>query len=227
MKLSQVAETTLHNQLKNWYARPGDVIEAPVDGYLIDILREDLLVEIQTRSFSSLRIKLETLLPHHPVRLVHPIANEKWIVRQAESKAKPGKRRKSPKRGRVEHVFKELVYIPHLVDDPNFSLEILLTREEEHWVDDGRGSWRRKGWRVAERYLLEVVERVELVSPTDYLGLLPDDLPDPFTTLDLAQQAGIPRRLAQQMAYSLRAMQLIQIADTKGRERFYTPLGGW
>jgi hypothetical protein len=226
MRLSSVAETTLHNQLKNWYAMPGDTIEAPVEGYLIDILRGDLLVEIQTRSFSSLRSKLETLLPQHAVRLVHPIAQEKWIVRQGKDKSKLSKRRKSPKHGRVEQVFKELVYIPHLVGKSNFSLEILLTREEEHWVDDGSGSWRRKGWRVAERYLLEVVERVELSSPKDYLRLLPEDLPDPFTTLDLAQQAGIPRRLAQQMAYSMRAIDMIQIADTKGRERFYTPLEG-
>ncbi len=193
---------------------------------MIDILRGELLVEIQTRSFSSLRGKLEKLLPHHPVRLVHPIAQEKWIVRQGDGKSKPGGRRKSPKRGRVEHLFKELVFIPHLVREPNFSLEVLLTREEEHWVDDGSGSWRRKGWRVAERVLLEVVESIELLSSTDYLGLLPGDLPMPFSTLDLAQNAGIPRRLAQQMAYSLREIGWLQIAGTKGRERFYTPLEG-
>lgn len=221
-----MAETTLHNQLKGWYARPGDTIEAPVDGYLIDILRGDLLVEIQTRSFSSLRGKLESLLPHHPVRLVHPIAEEKWIVRQSSGKEKPGKRRRSPKHGRVEHIFKELVYIPRLVGDPHFSLEVLLTHEEEHWVDDGRGSWRRKGWRIAERRLLDVVEAIQFATPADYLRLLPQDLSNPFTTLDLAVQASIPRRLAQQMAYSLREMELIQIVETKGRERFYMPLDG-
>jgi hypothetical protein len=207
--------------LKSWYALPGDLIEAPLDGYLIDILRGELLVEIQTRSFSSLRRKLEALLPHHPLRLVHPIPREKWIVRFASGSRQPVSRRKSPKRGRVEQVFKELVSIPHLAANPNFTLEVLLTREEEHWLDDGRGSWRRKGWRIAERRLLEVVERHEFSATADYLQLLPGDLPAPFTTLDLAQRLDIPRRLAQQMAYCLREMGVIQIAETKGREQFY------
>jgi hypothetical protein len=221
-----VSETTLHNELKNWYAQPGDMLEAPVDGYIIDVLRGDLLVEIQTRSFSSLRRKLEELLPRHPLRLVHPIPSEKWIMRHAAGVITPISRRKSPKRGRVEHVFKELVAIPHLVRDPHFSLEVLLTREEEHWVGDGRGSWRKKGWRISERSLLEVVESHEFSIPSDYLRLLPDDLPVPFTTFVLAQRAGIPRRLAQQMAYSLRGMGVIQVTGAMGREQFYDIQGG-
>lgn len=216
-----MSETTLHNELKNWYAQPGDLLEAPVDGYLIDVLRGDLLIEIQTRSFSSLRRKMEALLPRHPLRLVHPIPRDKWILRFADEDRKPVSRRKSPKRGRVVQVFNELVAIPHLVADPNFSLEVLLTREEEHWLDDGRGSWRRKGWRIAERRLLEVVERHEFSTAANYLRLLPADLSSPFTTLDLAQRLDIPRRLAQQMAYSLREMNAIRVSGNKGKELRY------
>ena len=67
-------EKPLHASLKAWYAQPGDRFEVQVDGSVIDIVRDELLVEIQTRSFSALKRKLEKLVISHPVRLVFPIA---------------------------------------------------------------------------------------------------------------------------------------------------------
>jgi hypothetical protein len=52
-------EGALHAQLKNWYQRPGDRIERVVDGFVVDLVRGGLLVEIQTGSFAPLRHKLE------------------------------------------------------------------------------------------------------------------------------------------------------------------------
>ena len=43
-------EKPLHASLKAWYAQPGDRFEVNVDGSVIDIVRGELLVEIQTRS---------------------------------------------------------------------------------------------------------------------------------------------------------------------------------
>jgi hypothetical protein len=51
-------EKPLHASLKQWYARPGDRFEVPVDGFVIDIVRGRLLIEIQTRNFASTRAKL-------------------------------------------------------------------------------------------------------------------------------------------------------------------------
>src|SRR5512139_2470805 len=98
-----MAESSLHAAIKSWLAMPGDEIETLVDGYIIDIRRGDLLIEIQTRSFSSLRPKLEQLIPIYPVHIVHPIAVDRWIVREAEGREI--KRRKSPRHGRAEHLF--------------------------------------------------------------------------------------------------------------------------
>src|SRR5688572_30856194 len=41
------------------------------------------------------------------------------------------RRRKSPKKGRVEDLFWELVSIPQLLMNPNFSLEVLMISGEE------------------------------------------------------------------------------------------------
>jgi len=202
-------ETSLHAALKTWYAQPGDCIETLVDGYVIDIRRGDTLIEIQTRNFSSLRPKLEKLLTHYPVHLLHPIAMEKWIVHLENGKAT--QRRKSPKHGRTEHLFNELVYIPHLLNNSNFSLQVLFTEEEEAWVKGGGGSWRRKGWRIADRRLIGILGTQEFCRIDEYRNLVPTNLPETFTTADLARHAQLPHRLAQKMAYTLRASEIIKV----------------
>ncbi|MBN1936412.1 MAG: hypothetical protein JW934_17230, partial [Anaerolineae bacterium] len=128
-------EKSLHAALKAWYAQPGDLVEAPADGYVIDLVRGDLLIEIQTRSFSSIKAKLYALLESHPVRLVYPIALEKWIVRvQADGETQIS-RRKSPKRGRLENLFDELVSFPELLKHPRFEIEVLFVQADEIWCD--------------------------------------------------------------------------------------------
>lgn len=214
--IGTLQETSLHAALKDWLARPGDGLEVPVAGYQIDIVRDDELVEIQTANFGALRPKLKKLLPDYRVQVVYPIAREKWICRVGANR-KRRSRRKSPKRGRVEHLFTELVRLPQLAHHPNFSLLVVLTQEEEIWQDDGQGSWRRKGWSIADRRLLKVVEQRLLARPADYLEFLPAGLPRPFNNRDLAEGLGARRRLAEQMTYCLRKMELIQPAGKHGR----------
>src|SRR5215211_249820 len=138
-------EKPLHASLKQWYARPGDRFEVPVDRFVVDIVRDDLLIEIQTRNFASINSKLCKLTRSYEVRLVYPVIQEKWIVRTSDGGI--AVRRKSPKRGRLEDLFWELVSIPQLLSNPNFSLEVLLIRAEELRRYDGRRKkWRRKGW---------------------------------------------------------------------------------
>src|SRR5262247_2206815 len=100
-----INEKPLHASLKQWYARPGDRFEVPVDGFVIDIVRDDLLIEIQTRNFSSIKAKLNKLTRSHHVRLIYQIVQEKWIVRLATGDGVRQVRRKSPKRGRLEDLF--------------------------------------------------------------------------------------------------------------------------
>lgn len=212
-------EKHLHAALKAWYARPGDRLEVAIDGYIIDIVRGDLLIEVQTTDFSSLKRKLACLLPRHPVRLVYPIPQEKWLVKRHGNGQTS--RRKSPQRGSIYRLFGELVSFPHLPALPNFSLEILLTQEEEIRRHEAGRRWRRGGWVTEERRLLQVVGQQRFNTPAELAALLPPNLPTPFTTADLAAALGQPRRLAQQMAYCLRELALILPAGKQGNAISY------
>jgi hypothetical protein len=213
-----VNEKPLHASLKQWYARPGDRFEVPVDGFVIDIVRDDLLIEIQTRNFSAISRKLSRLTRSYRVRLVYPVVQEKWIVRVG---AKNGAvRRKSPKRGRIEDLFWELVSIPRLLSHPNFSLEVLLTSEEELRRYDVRRRRRRKGWVMEGRRLVHVLDRRVFGNSADWLAFVPDGLHS-FTTKDLATVADTRRDLAQKMAYCLREARMIDLIGRQGRANLY------
>jgi len=125
-------------------------------------------------------------------------------------------RRKSPKHGTVIHLFPELVSIPTFITHPHFSLVVLLIREEEIWLDDGQGSWRRKHWSIHDRRLLEIVAPVPLVTPADFAAFLPRELPSEFDTGELAEALKQPRFLAQKMAYCLRMMGILRITGKRG-----------
>ncbi|MEM7033400.1 MAG: hypothetical protein AAF629_27860 [Chloroflexota bacterium] len=215
-------EKPLHAALKTWYEKPGDQFEVKLGRFVIDIKRDDLLIEIQTRSFSAMKRKLRTLLQDgHQVRLVHPIATEKWILKKNVETGEEEQRRKSPKKGTVEDVFTELVSFPKLMLEPEFSLEVILIQEEEirHYV--GRKAWRKRGWATEERRLLSVVGQHTFKDPADFIRHLPPSLPETFTTHDLAKATGKQRTIAQRMAYCLREMAAIEAIGKKGRSILY------
>jgi hypothetical protein len=202
-------------------ARAGDGVEVPVDGYVVDLVRGDLLIEIQTRGFSMMKPKLSALLAAgHRVRIVHPIAVERWIVRVDDHGTLLGRRR-SPRHGAIADLASELVSFPRLLAHPGLEIEVLLTAEEElrHQVP-GR-CWRRGGWSVLERRLLEVRERVSFASADDLLRLLPAELPASFTTVELAAALPGPRRVAQQLAYCLREAGVLEAVGKRAQSVEY------
>ena len=215
-------ERSLHAAIKRWYAQPGDRLEAMVDGYIVDIVRGDTLIEVQTGGFASIRRKLERLVENHPVRLVYPIPQQRWIVELDPVTGQRVSRRKSPKRGKLTDLFGELVRIPHLMTEANFQLEVLLVQEEQIRCADGRGSWRRKGVSIVDRELIDVLERATFGSKDDLLRLLPQDLAECFTNRDLAD--GMKMRIAQvrRMTYSLRKMGALRHVGRRGREMLFS-----
>jgi hypothetical protein len=216
-----MVENSLHEGVKRWYAEPGDLIEENVEGYIVDVVRGEQLIEIQTRNFSAIKKKLSKLIHYHRVHLVHPVSQRKWIVR-IDANGEMVSRRRSPRRGRVEDIFLELVYMPNLIREPNFSLEVLLVHSEEVLIDDGRGSWKRRGWSIHDRRLLEVVESHVFSEPRDFHGLLPESLQLEFTTRQLAEILRLRLNIAQKMVYTLRNMGAIETIGKRSRAPVYS-----
>ena len=214
-------ERHLHASLKRWYAEPGDLEEVTVDGYVVDLVRGDLLIEVQTRGFAGVKPKVKALLGRgHRLRLVHPIAVDRWIVN-----VEPGgallTRRLSPRHGALADIASELITFPELLAQPNFEVDVLLTDEGEYRHLVPGKCWRRKGWTVIERRLVEIRDRVVLAQPDDLVSLLPVGLAAQFTTADLAAALRRPRRVAQHVAYCLAKAGVIEAVGKRGHAIAY------
>ena len=209
-------EGPLHAALKAVLAQPGDRFEVPVGRFVIDLVRADgELVEVQTGGFGALGKKLDALLDEHRVRVVHPVAAERRIVRVDEG-GEVASVRRSPKRATAVEVFDKLVAFPSLLTHPNFTLEVLLLREDH--VRAGRGLPSRGRTRdPGERRLVEVLDRIDIGGPSDVLRVLPTLPPEPFSTRELASLLGCSSLLAQRTAYCLRMMNIVEPAGKRGR----------
>ena len=219
--IGTLRERPLHASLKRWYARPGDRVEVAVDGYVIDLVRGDLLIEVQTRGFSSMRHKIAALLGRgHRVRIVHPIAVDTWIVK-LDGDGAVLSRRRSPRHGRPCDAFAEFVSVAQLLAHDHLEIDLILIDSEELRYHSPDGPWRRGGWTVEERRLIEVVGTLPIRDVADLAALIPAGLPEQFTTADLAVRLGRPRRVAQQMAYCLRIVDVIVPVAKRGHHVEY------
>ena len=210
-------ESSLHSAIKEWYSLPRDKFEVKISQYVADIVRGDLIVEIQTMNFSAIRKKLENLVQKHKVRLVYPIAERKCIV-HIDKSGEVVSRRKSPGKGKLTDLFRELVRIPELIKEVNFSLEVLLIDEEEIRIYDGRGSWRRRGASIKDRKLVGVNTRILFENSIDFLKLLPKELHETFTNKELASSKKVSVRTAQQITYCFRRSGMIRVIEKRGKE---------
>ncbi|HLN45244.1 MAG TPA: hypothetical protein VK209_06010 [Candidatus Sulfotelmatobacter sp.] len=215
-----MTEHALHSEIKRVYSLPGDIFEAKLDNYIIDILRDKLIIEIQTRNFSAIKEKLHALIKTHQVRLVYPISENKWITYITKDGTTINKR-KSPRRGKLTDLFRELVRIPDMLRMTNFSLEVLFIDEEEIRCNDGKGTWKRRGVSIKGRRLIKVNDRLLFQNKQDYLKIVPNNLNEFFTNKELAKSIKIPVWIARQITYCLRKSDIIRINRNKGRELLF------
>lgn len=218
--IGTLSERSLHAALKEKFADPDDKLEVQIGRYIIDIVKDDLLVEIQTKNFSQIKNKLINLSINHEILLIHPIVLEKSITR-IDLYGKTISTRKSPKKGRLEEIFNELIYIANDYLNMNLSLKVPMVTIEEFWRDDGEGSWRRKGWSVVEQELKDIFHTFDFKAKEDYINLLPKSLPEHFTNQDLKKFGKLPVRLAGKMTYSLRKMNMLKVVGNKGRAKLF------
>ena len=219
-------EGPLHAALKVLYARPGDRAEARVGAYVVDLVRADgELVEVQTGSFAPLAAKLDALLDEHRVRIVHPVAAERRIVRVDEHGEVLSTRR-SPLRAGPTAIFDRLGAFPSVLGHPHLVIDVVLCRE-----DHVRAPAPQRGRRFRRdpgiRRLGDVLGTVELREPADALALVPvAALEGPFTTRELADRAGASLVLAQRAVYCLRLMGLLEPAGRAGRAPLHRLVAG-
>lgn len=53
-----MTEYSLHTGIKDWYSGAGGHVEVKVDDFVVDVVKDGLLIEVQTRNLSAIKQKL-------------------------------------------------------------------------------------------------------------------------------------------------------------------------
>ncbi|GIW89234.1 MAG: hypothetical protein KatS3mg108_3558 [Isosphaeraceae bacterium] len=214
-------ETSLHRQLKQHYAGgPAGRCEVTIGGLRVDAISPDgQLIEVQSGPLGPLKSKLTRLLASgHRVRVVKPVVLTRRIVRLQSPQGPILDTRRSPWRGALLNVFDDLPGLAGLMRRSPACLEILGVAIDEHRV--ARRRW--PGYRVLDRVLVDVLTARTVECPDDLWSLLAVNLPDPFTTRDLAAALGRPLGFAQRVAYSLRESGASRLVGKRHNLRLYS-----
>lgn len=217
-------ETSLHRQLKAHYAGDDGRVEVVCDGYRIDAVRGEELIEIQHGSLAAIRDKVRKLLKRHAVRVVKPIVAEKLLVKLAKRGGAEIDRRRSPKRGKLLDVFDELVYFTRVFPHERLSLDVVLVEVEERRYP-GRGKRRRRSerdYQIEDQSLVRIVAEHQFATAADLRRLLPRRMPRQFHTAHLAERLKAPRWTAQRIAYCLRQMGAVEVVGKSGNAILYS-----
>lgn len=216
-------ETSLHRELKRLYAGDAAQTEVRLGRYRVDAVVGDLLIEVQHGKLAAIRDKVQELAADHRVLVVKPIVVRKTLVRQTRADGPVSSRRLSPKRGSLVDLFEELVYFTRAFPRPNVAIEAVLVDVEE-WRYPGHGRrrrWRKNDFVVADQRLVRVGESVRLEQAADLARLLPVPLRAEFHTGQLAADLGLPRWVAQRIAYCLRETGAVQQVGKSGNALRY------
>jgi hypothetical protein len=221
MAIGTEHESSLHRALKAEYAGEDGDLEVAYGGFVCDAVSgEGAVIEVQTGNFKPLVKKLHYLCAERDVRVIYPVIAAKHIeVYGADGALRY--RRKSPRKGSEWDLFRALVYAVELTEFPRLAIHLALVDVVERRVDDGKGSWRRKGVSIQDRVLQAHHGTVVLSRKKDYLRFVPFSPQDEWTAQELARKAKINAVLARKAVYVLVKMGLVGQTGKKGRARVY------
>ncbi|MCL2718234.1 MAG: hypothetical protein FWE14_05585 [Lachnospiraceae bacterium] len=211
------SEKTVHAVLKHYYAPDEDMHEIYIDSFIADIYTGREIIEIQTSQMNRMRGKLASFLPQYPVTIVHPVPNQKWLSWVDKETGECSKLRKTPKTGSIYHVFEELYRIKYFLNHENIRLCFPFIDIEEYRLLNGWSYDKKRGSHRFDRIPVALCDEVRIDCKEDYLQFIPYDLPEPFTSRDLAKAVKVNGKYAWFTLNILHHLGVVEQVGKKGR----------
>lgn len=208
-------EKTLHKVIKNYYESDPSKQEIKIDGFVCDIKEDDMIIEIQTRSFNKLVKKLEQYLPNYKVKVVYPIPHIKYLcwLDNGEVVSK----RKSPKVGSIYDISKELYKIKWFLNNSNLEITILLIDLTEYRNLDGYSKDKKRGSTRYDRIPLELVDEITI---KDYHMFVPYEN-EKFTSKDFSKKIKHNISTTQTLLTILQYLNVVEVVGKENRYNVY------
>lgn len=219
--IGTLCEKTLHSVLKNYYEPQSDNHEIKIGNFVADIVGKDGIIEIQTRNFNTMRKKLSAFLEVTDVTIVYPIAGVKWLCWIDQSTGEITKKRRSPKRGVPQDIFYELYKIKSYLKNPNVHFIICMLEVKEYRYLNGWSHDKKRGSSRCDRIPSDILGEVKIDTISDYKKLIPESLPENFTSKDFSKACKISVRTSQTALNILNYLEIVTRVSKKGNSYIY------
>lgn len=200
-------EKTIHQFLKYYICSNSAHHEININKNIVDVLLDNHVYEIQTRSFNTMRTKLERLLPNYLVTIVYPLPIKKTIYKVDEN-GEISKGRKSPKAPHPLSIGRELYKIKNFLTNPNLSFKIVLLDVDEYTTLRINKRKQLRTTRI-DQYPNEVLGEYNIYAINDWIKLLPDI--DNYSTKDFIKATKMSQRQAGSTLNVLRYLGIIEV----------------
>jgi len=209
-------ERWIHQAIKYYLSNDPMTHEIAMDGYVVDVLLDGEIYEVQTGAVWKLTSKLSHFLPHYPVHVVIPLVYKKTIMTLNEYGIKLSERR-SPRVAKLQHIALVIEPLFSMLNHPNLSVMVMMIEVDEY---------RRKSEMVDKKLWTERIPKGSPVvytfrKPDDYRLFLPETLPHQFTRVDYQTYVRLSPNAAMAMMRLLNVVGLIDQVGKLGRYHLY------
>lgn len=236
--IGTLSEKSVHSVLKYYFAPDESFHEQKIGTFVADICIDGEIYEIQTKQFYLMKRKLELFLKEHEVTIVYPVSLENtlhWVecdadigtsinssVDSADSKNRRiTTSRKTRKKGMPYLFFHELYGIKDFLHHPNLHFILAIMATEEYRLLDGYGPQKKIRATKTDKVPIELLDLITIRNPEDYKQMVPDGLPEEFTSDIFAKKAGIGRSLAGTALNILYEVEVVERIGKQGNAYVY------
>ena len=214
-------EKTLHQIIKYYLTLDESKHEVSIDKKIVDIYINNQIYEIQTQGFDKLRSKLEALLLNYKVTIVYPIPYIKQIYLINEY-GEIISNRKSPKKGSVLEIFKELYKIKSYLKNDNLKFKIIMFNSDEYRDQIPKKHVRSKGYKRNDQIVSEIIKEYDINKEYSLVNLLDDlNLPEVFTTEDVRKKGKVSKKTSSLVLNILSYLGYVEKIGAKNRYNVY------
>lgn len=215
-KIGLLQEHTLHRVLKFYLSMDEIFHEIKIDRMYADVVLDNHIYEIQTKSFNLMRKKLEVFLQDHDVTIVYPMALNKTIYLTNEF-GELISVKKSPKHANPLEIFWELYKIKNFLLDKNLHFKILMLDIDEYRIEKEKTWKSRKGFERDNQVPKMINHIYDINSSNDFKDLLLKyNLKEVFTSKDFSKSTHLTIKKA---TTALNVLTHLNIVERIGKER--------
>lgn len=217
--IGTLSEKSVHSVLKYYFAPDEKYHEQKIGTFVVDICIDGEIYEIQTKQFYLMKRKLEYFLKEHDVTIVYPVSLENTLYWVGDERITSS--RKVRKKGMPYLFFHELYGIKDFLHHPNLHFILAIMSTEEYRLLDGYGPQKKILATKTDKAPIKLLDLISIWNPEDYKQLIPEGLPEEFTSEIFGKKAGIGRSLAGTTLNILYEMKVMERVGKKGNAYVY------